>query len=325
MTTKRLESVLDLAPLLRCPSCSGDALARGDGQLLCHGCNASFQLDDGVLVMLTPEQAARAGEAFARELEDWDRNADFYLREARSPLFRLLTWGKWRTYRLDREKPPMRILDLGAGTGYFSRLLLDCGHEVITMDFSPNMLRLGQQAYRLPLLIQAAVPPLPFRDGALDAVVANGLLHHCKAQGTMLETVREIVRVLRPGGLFLLYDRNGALLGRHLHHFVMRVKGALERRRRFVSSSATCEPDFNDADLRVILDSGLTVERRRDVSSLATFVSIVVTNTVEYLGWPRLAAGLRFLAWPFAAIGESLLPLKALTVEQCVRFRKPDA
>lgn len=264
----------------------------------------------------------RAGEAFARELDDWERNADFYLREPRSPLFRLLTSAKWRTYRLDREPAPMLILDLGAGTGYFSRLLLDCGHVPIAMDFSANMLRLGGGAYELPWLLQAAAPPLPFRDECLDAVVANGLLHHCKAQGALAETVGEVHRVLKPGGLFLLYDRNGAFLGRHLHHFVMRVKQALERRRRFTSSSATSEPDFNDSDLHRVLDAGFAIERRRYVSSLATFAAIVATNTVEYLGLPRLAAVLRYAAWPFAALAERALPLKALTVEQCVRLRK---
>lgn len=64
------------------------------------------------------------------------------------------------------------------------------------------------------------------------------------------------------------------------------------------------------------------MERRRYVSTLWTFASIVATNTVEYAGLPRVARFLRLLAHPLAALTEWALPFKALTVEQCLRLRK---
>jgi len=256
-----------------------------------------------------------------QEREDWERNAEFYLREPRSPLFGLLHAAKRRAYALAGERR-LFVLDLGGGTGYFSRELLAQGHVAVTLDFSAGMLRLGREAYGLPLAMQCVVPPLPFADGSLDAVVANGVLHHCKAQGALTATLAEVHRVLKRGGLLLVYDRNGAFLGRHLHHFVLRVKRALERRRRFGASSSGAEPDFSSRDVRTITGAGFAIERRRYVSTLWTFSAVVAANCVEYAGLPRLAQALRWLAWPVALVAERAAAFRAVTVEQCLRLSK---
>jgi len=310
----------DLAALLRCSRCESAPLDAAPECLRCRSCGAEHRVVDGVLVM-APPAALPGGGVVQRELEDWERNAEFYLREPRSPLFRLLHAAKRRTYAL-RDERRLVVLDLGGGTGYFSRELLAQGHVAVTLDFSFRMLRLGREAYGLPLAMACAVPPLPFADASLDAVVANGVLHHCKAQGVLAATVGEVHRVLKPGGLLLVYDRNGAFLGRHLHHFVLWVKRALEKRRRFVASSSGAEPDFNDGDLRTITDAGFTIERRRYVSTLYTFSAIVAANSAEYAGLPRVAQALRYLAWPLALVAERAAAFKAVTVEQCLRLRK---
>lgn len=257
-----------------------------------------------------------------QEREDWERNAEFYLREVKSPLYALLHSKKVATYGLDQERQGLRVLDLGGGTGYFSVQLANWGHIPITLDLAINMLRLGQTAYALPSPVQAAVPPLPFRDASFDAVVSNGVLHHFKAQGTLTDTIREIYRVLKPDGLVLIYDRNGAFLGRHLHHLVISVRKCIERHRRIAGSASANEPDFNDADIACILQEGFRIERRRYVSTLFTFLAIVIANSLEYAGYPVWANQLRRWFAPFLKWTESVLDLKSLTVEQCLRLRK---
>jgi SAM-dependent methyltransferase len=226
---------------------------------------------------------------------------------------------------LEDDARRLTILDYGAGTGFFSKLLACRGHAPVTLDFAANMLKLGAKEYELPFPVMAVTPPLPFQDETFDAVVANGVLHHCKAQGALEEIVREIHRTLKPGGMLLLFDRNGAFLGRHLHQFVMHVKQRMEARGHVSSSASTHEPDFNDRDVACILDAGFRIVRRRYVSTLPTFMSIVVGNTTEYAGHPKIAAALRYALFPFIFLFETIMPFNWFTVEQCVRFEKEDA
>ena len=92
---------------------------------------------------------------------------------------------------------PRRVLDLGAGTGLLSELLVTAGHEVVAVDPSTEML--AQLADRLPqvttLVGSAEAVPLP--DGAVDAVVAGQAAHWFDPPAAS----REIRRVLRAGGV----------------------------------------------------------------------------------------------------------------------------
>lgn len=311
----------NLLAVLCCPKCFGGSWDSCEAGFVCVQCASVYPLNNGVLLMGGASDVLKTG-VVAQERRDWDKNAAFYLREAESPLFRLLNSRKVRTFGLDRERAPLHILDFGAGTGFFSKQMISWGHVPITLDMAVEMLRLGSASYDLPLPLQAVSPPLPFRNGSFDAVVANGVLHHCKAQHTLVETAREIRRVLKPGGLLLVYDRNGAFLGKHIHHFVLWIKQRLERGWRFAGSASSHEPDFNDADLRSIMDVGFRIERRRFVSTVFTFMGIVASNTVEYAGLRGVAQALRIALYPFLALSEKALSCKWFTVEQCIRFVK---
>jgi SAM-dependent methyltransferase len=92
---------------------------------------------------------------------------------------------------------PLRVLDLGAGTGLLTDQLLAAGHEVVAVDPSAPML--AQLAARLPevevLLGGAEEVPLPA--GSVDAVVAGQAAHWFD----LVPAAAELRRVLRPGGV----------------------------------------------------------------------------------------------------------------------------
>jgi SAM-dependent methyltransferase len=92
---------------------------------------------------------------------------------------------------------PLRVLDLGAGTGLLTDALLAAGHEVVAVDPSPQMLaELHAHHPGVPVLVGGAEGiPLPDRD--VDAVVA-GQAAHWFDPGPAAAEVR---RVLRPGGV----------------------------------------------------------------------------------------------------------------------------
>lgn len=118
----------------------------------------------------------------------------------------------WRQSRLSPEvTAPMRVLDIGCGTGTFCSLVARSPWpvEVIGLDYSPAMCAAAKKkADALGLsdrlkFVAGDSEHLPFADGAFDVVLCANSFHHYPHQG---EVVKGIRRILRPGGRFLLAD-----------------------------------------------------------------------------------------------------------------------
>jgi SAM-dependent methyltransferase len=92
---------------------------------------------------------------------------------------------------------PRRVLDLGAGTGLLTDVLLAAGHEVVAVD--PSAAMLAQLRARLPLVQTAAggAEAIPVPDADVDAVVAGQAAHWFDP----VPASAELRRVLRPGGV----------------------------------------------------------------------------------------------------------------------------
>jgi len=91
---------------------------------------------------------------------------------------------------------PRRLLDLGAGTGLLTEVLVAAGHDVVAVDPSPEML--AELAARLPGVVPAVgtAEAVPLGEASVDAVVAGQAAHWFDPA----PAAREIRRVLRPGG-----------------------------------------------------------------------------------------------------------------------------
>lgn len=99
---------------------------------------------------------------------------------------------------------PNRILDLATGSGDLAIALAGAcpAALVVGADFCLPMLRVARRKCDLPLVCADAMQ-LPFRDGSFDAVsVAFGLRNMSSWEGA----VREMVRVLTPGGTLMVMD-----------------------------------------------------------------------------------------------------------------------
>ncbi|MFG2997475.1 class I SAM-dependent methyltransferase [Streptomyces sp. NPDC048340] len=112
-----------------------------------------------------------------------------------------------------------RVLDAGCGTGRALtplRAAVGPSGTVLGADLTPQMLTAAQQAGRAAegTLLLADAARLPLRDAVLDAVFAAGLIAHLPDPA---ENLRELARVVRPGGRLALFHPIGraALAARH--------------------------------------------------------------------------------------------------------------
>lgn len=106
-----------------------------------------------------------------------------------------------------------RVLDVGAGTGFFlEKLLRRHPHvdEIVALDASHAMLLQAQRklqnvapsSTRLQFVL-ADAPPLPFENQSFDVVVSMNVLHYFDEPQKFFD---EAHRVLEPGGLLVVQD-----------------------------------------------------------------------------------------------------------------------
>lgn len=155
----------------------------------------------------------------------------------------LATFGRERLYRervlrLAALSVGESVLDVGCGTGTLA--IAAKGHvgadgAVCGIDASPEMLaraRAKARRSRVDVTFEKAVAEaLPFSDGQFDVVLSTIMLHHLPREARA-EAVREMRRVLRPGGRILAVDFEGddAQLGGILSHFHKHRHGHVKAR-----------------------------------------------------------------------------------------------
>ncbi|CAM5679381.1 SAM-dependent methyltransferase OS=Streptomyces canus OX=58343 GN=AQI96_28585 PE=4 SV=1 [Streptomyces canus] len=104
-----------------------------------------------------------------------------------------------------------RVLDAGCGTGRALpplRAAVGPSGVVVGVDLTPAMLEAAVKAgrHRDGHLLLADVAALPLRSRSLDAVFGAGLISHLPRPA---ENLRELARVVRPGGVLALFHPIG--------------------------------------------------------------------------------------------------------------------
>lgn len=115
----------------------------------------------------------------------------------------------WLAAMLKLVDPPNRrgrVLDNGCGTGMLFDYVEDA-RLIVGLDLSAGMLDKARK-YGVNL-VQGDSLSLPYRDGEFDLVLARSLVHHLPDPEA---GIREMARVLRPGGQLVLADTNYSVL-----------------------------------------------------------------------------------------------------------------
>jgi len=96
-----------------------------------------------------------------------------------------------------RDGRPVRVADVGAGTGKLTATLIGLGAEVTAVEPDPQMLAELRRTMPEARSVPGSAEEIPLPDASLDAVLAGQAMHWFD----MNRALPEIARVLRPGGV----------------------------------------------------------------------------------------------------------------------------
>jgi ubiquinone/menaquinone biosynthesis C-methylase UbiE len=107
---------------------------------------------------------------------------------------------------LARVGPADVVVDIGCGPGEAARYAARLGAAVTGVDPAPVMLRVarGLTRSRNVRYVEGAAEALPVPDGAATVVWTIATVHHWR---DVEDALREVRRVLRPGGRFVAIER----------------------------------------------------------------------------------------------------------------------
>lgn len=123
----------------------------------------------------------------------------------------------WRTLVRLLGEPAGPLLDVGCGTGGYTAGLAELGWDVTGADLSEDMLDRAR-AKGVPA-VHADAMSLPFENASFDAVMS--LFTHTDVDD-FAGVLREIARVLRPGGPFVYLGPHPCFIGPHSTYEIVR-------------------------------------------------------------------------------------------------------
>jgi ubiquinone/menaquinone biosynthesis C-methylase UbiE len=110
-------------------------------------------------------------------------------------------------YLEGRDPSKATLLDIGAGTGRFLSFVraVQPALNLKALDLSAPYLARAKRAVRKAEFIEAAAEAIPLKDNSIDIAVSIYLFHELPPK-VRAAAAKEIARVLKPGGIFILAD-----------------------------------------------------------------------------------------------------------------------
>jgi ubiquinone/menaquinone biosynthesis C-methylase UbiE len=199
--------------------------------------------------------ARLAYDLAAAEYDRWPWQE--FWRRAEAPV--ILSWLE--------QSPGRRLLDLGAGTGFYLRQLAIKGCSGIGLDISAAMLGIAARQLRgTAALVQGDVRCLPFKSHSFDQILMTRVMSHIEDISVVL---REVRRVLARGGSLVLSDLDASHNYTHTELPLAARKIPVETYKRTLSELA----GVAEADAGLVLSRHAVIDGRDAPMNLSSIDS----------------------------------------------------
>lgn len=101
-----------------------------------------------------------------------------------------------------------RCVDLGCGTGAFTRRLRVFHLDLVGVDISPRSIERARSSGDGIRYEVGDITATGLADGSFDVAALSGVLHHITGGADRIRALREAWRILRPGGRLFAFDPN---------------------------------------------------------------------------------------------------------------------
>ncbi len=191
----------ELTAALACPQCQTPVAGSGE-YLVCSSCLARYPVLRGIPLMFPsaaqpgPDNVTRLYDSIAGDYDQVlpGHVAEHYLRR--------------RVDLICQFAPSGTVLDVGCGTGGLASRLAGMGYRVAGLDASIGMLDVLARRGNNVMGVAGYGQCLPFLSDSFNIVVTVAALHHIADASKVSATLREMYRVLRPGGALVVWDHN---------------------------------------------------------------------------------------------------------------------
>jgi SAM-dependent methyltransferase len=152
-----------------------------------HGIQGDHGVQRGHRVEAEAEDRLRHGSSFGAAAAAYAEHRPDYAETA-------VRWALAPVW----DRRPVRVADIGAGTGKLTAMLLRLGADVTAVEPDPQMLAELRRAMPAARSVPGSAEQIPLPDASVDAVLAGQAMHWFDMDRAM----PEIARVLTPGGVF---------------------------------------------------------------------------------------------------------------------------
>jgi SAM-dependent methyltransferase len=186
--------------LLRLQATEGTAVEAFGGELRCHVCGCAFPIDSGIPRFLTAQRnelcASQKSEMQIRDNE-YRAGLNSNVDARHAPEFDAIR-------AVLGDSRGLAVLDAGCGVGKFNRAIRNA-QSFLAIDLSwEGLIRFQKPACGSVGLVQGDVTRMPVQDRVFDVVLSCQVLSHLPTKNLRAEFLREVHRVLKPGGRLIL-------------------------------------------------------------------------------------------------------------------------